>query len=115
MRAIGNRPCNEVCIGVIGAGRVEFTYLFGVKQSGYVCKCVSQTTARKKVCEVLKGFIGCLIFEGGDETNIVCDKENGSIGGVGSFNDTERSFVRVDDARSHCCRAVADEGFWGRR
>ena len=64
---------------------------------------------------VTKCFIGCLIFEGGDETDIVCDKENGRIGGVGSFNDTGRSFVRVDDARSHCCRAVADEGFWGRR
>ena len=63
-RAIGNRPCNEVCGGVIGTGRVELTYLFGVKQGGYVCKCVAQTAARKKVCEVLKGFIRRLIFEG---------------------------------------------------
>ena len=109
-RAIGNRSGDEICVGVIGAGRVELTYLFGVEQGGYIRKCVAQTSARKEVGKVLKGFVGCLILEGGDEADIVGDQKNGSVGSVGSFNDAGRSVVGIDDAWSHCCESSCREG-----
>ena len=53
------------------------------------------------MCEVLKNFICGLIWEVGDEGNVVRNNGDNCVGGIGGFNNVRRRVVGKYDSGSH--------------